>query len=46
VDADGNPLLTSPIWQKVVFFGLECAACPRITPPCLWHRNVTDAAFC
>ena len=37
VDADGNPLLIGPIWQKALFFGLESAACARLTPTCLWH---------
>jgi hypothetical protein len=46
VDADGDPLSIVPFWQKALFFGLESAAYPRLTPTCLWHRNVKDAAFC
>ena len=46
VDADGNPLLQVLFWQKAVFFGRESATRPRLTPTCLWHRNVKDAAFC
>jgi hypothetical protein len=46
VDADGNPLLIGLFWQKAFFFGLEYAACAHITPTCLWHQNVKDAAFC
>jgi len=40
VDADGNPLSIGPVWQKALFFGLECAACTRLIPTRPWHRNV------
>ena len=46
VDADGNPLLMGLILQKRLFFGLEGSACSRLTPACLWHRNVKNATFC
>ena len=46
MDADGNPLSIGSFWQKALFFGQEFAACSRLTPAPLWHKNVKNAAFC
>ena len=47
VDADGNPLLIGLILAEGVVFGSwKVRRCTRLTPICLWHQNVKDAAFC
>ena len=46
VDADSDPLSIFLFWQEALFLGLVSAACPRLTPICLWHRKAKDAAFC